>query len=133
MENRIYKVTYEEMKKVEEKFKTDSSLFVAEFNGKTINKLEDYFDEIKVKMKFPQEPYITWDGYSDWMTDLMWLNADEYILIIKHFSMFMQKDIKNKEKFIKNLESVILPWWQTDVEKYCVGGKAKPFNVYLVD
>ena len=73
------------------------------------------------------------DGYLDWITDLSWLNANGYALIINNFDIFMSGDLRKKEIIIESFEKNVLPWWQSQVEQYQVGGKAKPFNVYVVD
>ena len=67
------------------------------------------------------------------MRDLDWLNADGYVFIIKNFENFMENDISKKEKIMYYFEDEILPWWEEEVERCVLGGKAKPFNLYLVD
>ena len=56
-----------------------------------------------------------------------------YALIINNFDIFMSGDLRKKEIIIESFEKNVLPWWQSQVEQYQVGGKAKPFNVYVVD
>lgn len=108
------------------------SSFVAVIDGSMIQKLSDYLKTISEIFKFPF-PAKSLDGYNDWMRDLEWLNKEEYILVIKNYGDFLNKDLPSKKIVLDGLAAVILPWWQGDVEKYIVGGKKKPFSVYLVD
>ena len=39
----------------------------------------------------------------------------------------------SKDLFLEILEEDVLPWWESDVEKHVVGGKAKSFQVYIVE
>ena len=72
-------------------------------------------------------------SYNDWMKDLDWFGKDSYILIIRNYKSFLANDLPLKEMIMEGFRDYILPWWQEDVEKYVVEGKAKPFNIYLVD
>jgi hypothetical protein len=38
-----------------------------------------------------------------------------------------------KADFIDHFKDFILPFWEDEVTRVFVGGKAKSFNVYLVD
>lgn len=67
------------------------------------------------------------------MEDLMWIDADSYLLIIYNYKKFMNNDEKTKKIIIEAFNDSILPWCDSEVEKYCVGGSRKDFNVLLVD
>ena len=73
------------------------------------------------------------DGYLDWITDLSWLNRDGYALIIKNYNCFMSEDLRKKEIVMESFGKTVLPWWENEVERCVVEGKAKSFNVYLVE
>jgi Barstar (barnase inhibitor). len=132
MENKICFVNSKEMEKIKKLFSNEDSMFCVEINGKNIQKLSEYLFIMSRVFKFPY-PSVNLDGYNDWMTDLDWLEKDEYILIISNFTEFMKDDLDMKNQIIKDFKEDILPWWQGEVEQYMVGGKAKPFHVYLVD
>jgi hypothetical protein len=132
MKNKIYYVSQKEMVNLRETLHKDESLYSAEINGSAIQSLQDYLNTVNELFKFPI-PARGLDGYLDWIRDLDWLRKDGYVLIINDFSKFINKDLHIKNKIVEDFEKIVLPWWQEEVEKYVVEGKAKPFNVYLVD
>lgn len=132
MENKVYYVTQKEMDGIKETIQKDDSLYVANINGSTIKSLQEYLKIVNELFKFPI-PTRGLDGYLDWIRDLDWLMKDGYVLIINDFSKFLNDDLQLKNKIVDDFKKVVLPWWQEEVEKCVVEGKAKPFNVYLVD
>jgi hypothetical protein len=134
MENKIYRVTASELPLLKKQLVSMGDVWIGEIDGNSIRDLKDYFRVIYELMRFPRfSKFPNYPGYEDWICDLSWLNADGYVLIITNYSGFMSEDLEEKEYVIKAFEEVILPWWQKDVEKYVVEGKAKPFNLVLVD
>ena len=71
-----------------------------------------------------------YDGTRDWMEDLDWLPYGEYVAILYNLSSIQDKNLKENNL---SLFKLVIQWWEKDVEQFCVGGKAKPFNVYLVN
>jgi len=132
MKNKIYNVKYEDFTETENTLREDETLFVAEIDGREIKNLEDYFIKAYNIFDFPT-PSKNFASYSDWIGDLDWLEKDGYALIIYNYNEFLKEDLSSKDVVIENFRNIILPWWETEVEKYVVEGKAKPFNVYLVD
>ena len=139
MENRIYQITKDELNSIKQQLNSKSNTWIAEIDGDNISTWQDYADEIERVFKFPANIIemhvngLSIDGYLDWITDLSWLNANGYALIINNFDIFMSGDLRKKEIIIESFEKNVLPWWQSQVEQYQVGGNAKPFNVYVVD
>ena len=131
MESKIHTISAQEMAVQKMNFQLDESTYIVEIDGATIQSLEKYLSEISDKFKFPV-PSRHLGGYNDWMRDLDWLGKSKYVLIIYNYNEFLSKDVQSKKVIMDNFLDCIFPWWQTDVEKYCVDGKAKPFNVYLV-
>lgn len=131
MENKIYYISWSEIDGVRDRYQKDKSYFIAELNGRSIKTLHDYFEAINKLFKFPI-PSFGFDGYLDWMRDLSWLGKDGYALLITSFNTFLIKDFVSKNKITMYFEKAILPFWQKEVEKVVVDGKAKPFIVYLV-
>jgi hypothetical protein len=117
---------------IRETLNKDESLFIVDVDGSTIGSLQDYLGTMNELFKFPI-PARGLDGYLDWIRDLEWLMKDGYVLVIKNFSKFLSNDLKMKNKIVDDFEKVVLPWWQEEVEKCVVEGKAKLFMVYLVD
>ncbi len=132
MENKIYRITNKELSLVRKQLEKEVNWWVGEIDGELIEDWNDYVQTISKVMQFPM-PCKVFEGYIDWITDLDWLEADGYVLIIRNFESFMSKDLEKKKIVVEAFEEDIFPWWAGDVEKYVVGGKAKPFNVYLVD
>ncbi|MDR0299022.1 MAG: hypothetical protein LBI13_02915, partial [Streptococcaceae bacterium] len=60
-------------------------------------------------------------------------NKDGYVLIIRNYKDFLKQDPKKKEIVIDEFKNNILPFWEEEVTRTVVGGKAKPFNVYIVE
>lgn len=102
-------------------------------DGRNIQTKEEYLKIISIEFKFPIYPNLTWDGYLDWIQDLEWLKSEGYILIIKNFKSLCNKERGVKELIINQFENAILPYWEDEVVHCVVGGKAKSFNVYLID
>lgn len=83
-------------------------------------------------MKFPRNGEDSIDGYLDWMTDLTWLDTDSILIIIDDYNVFMSKEPEMKVKVIDSFKNMVLPFWETEVEKVVVDGRKKSFNVLLV-
>ena len=132
MENQICVIHQKDLASLRQFLKQLDGIWVAEIDGRNIDTLENYLHEICNTFKFPI-PAKSMDGYLDWMTDLGWLESKGYALIINNFGDFMKDDREKKEKVLWLFREDILPFWQSGVEQYVVEGKAKPFNVYLVE
>jgi hypothetical protein len=133
MKNRIYYVKGGELAGLKTQLASAGNIWVAEMDGSCINNREDYFRSINTILCFPTPVNRLFDAYLDWMRDLDWLNAEGYLLIITNFSEFLKNDPALKAEIIDDFSKIIFPWWEEEVERCSVGGKAKPFNVILVD
>ncbi len=132
MTNKVYNISKREMDDLKEELKKDNYLYIVEVDGNTIQSLQDYLNAVNEKFDFPI-PVRGLDGYLDWIRDLEWLEKEKYVFIINNFKNYIKEDLNIKDRIIKDLEKIVLPWWQEEVEECVVDGKAKPFNVYLVD
>lgn len=132
MKNKVYSVSRKEMLYIREVLQKDDSIFIADINGSDIRNLQDYLNAVNILFKFPI-PARGLDGYLDWIRDLDWIKKDGFALIINDFGKFMVSDLNMKNEIISDLEIVVLPWWETEVEKYVAEGKTKLFIVFLVD
>ncbi|PGL72719.1 barstar family protein [Bacillus sp. AFS055030] len=141
IKNKIYKITTQEISEIKEEMTHDHSLFLVELDGKKIQTWEDYIIEVEKKFKFPRSCEYMWDRYLDWIRDLTWFEEDEYednkiekfALIIYNFNKFSRKNDSLKRKIIDQFNRLILPFWEEEVERVVVEGKAKSFKVYLVE
>ena len=133
MQNRIHYANNEHINKIVEKYQKFADVHLAVIHGKEIQSWQEYINKMEDAYKLPTQWVNTIDGYNDWMRDLEWLGNKSYILIIYDFKYFFEHDFILKKTIIEGFEKIILPWWQAEVEKCVVGGKAKPFNIYLID
>ncbi|MCL1858087.1 MAG: barstar family protein [Oscillospiraceae bacterium] len=132
MKNKIYNLRYEDFIETENAFRKDKNLFVAEIDGREIKNEQDYFNKISDICNFPTISK-SFGSHNDWIGDLDWLEKDSYAIIIYNYNEFIKDDLKAKNHIIENFIDFVLPWWETEVIKCVAEGKAKPFNVYLVD
>ena len=143
IQNKIHYVSIEEAAKIAQETRNTPGLHLAEIQGETIQSWEDYIEKIEDVFKFPTKCGDYMDRYYDWITDLSWIwepdfsNEGGCVLIIYNYKHFLEQDQVLKKKIMDGLSDEVLPWWQGDVENSVVncvvGGKAKPFNIYLVD
>ena len=132
MSNRIARITALQYATILDNSKK-SRTFIAEINGKDIKTMDDYLSSAWKVFHFPQTGHVNYYAYLDWVRDLDWLTADAFILTIYNFNSFMEQSPKEKEVVIRSLENTVIPWWESGIEQFQVGGRAKPFKVYLID
>ncbi len=132
MKNKIHHTSKEKIRREKESLLQDSAVFLAELDGGAVRSLQDYLSIMGQKFQFPFAAKCL-NGYLDWMRDLSWLGKDKYVFILYNFEAFLENDPPLKKELIRLFSDTILPWWQEEVRRYCVGGKEKPFDVYLVD
>lgn len=133
MKNEIYNITAKELTSIKQQLCNQKGVWVAEIDGSKVPTWKDYAREVEKAFCFPTPCDRSMDVYLDWMTDLSWLNSQGYILIIKNVETLMRDDPEKREKTLRFFKEDILPFWQFGVAQYVVEGKAKTFNVYLVD
>lgn len=133
MKNTIQIIGRQAVPELYERYSCKNDVFFLEINGRDIVDWKTYADFITEKMLFPITNPYNKNSYLDWIRDLSWFDKKEYVLVIDHHKEFMRNDPENKDDVLEMFRDIVLPWWQGDVEKYVVGGKAKPFNIYLVD
>jgi hypothetical protein len=121
------------MTEIRTKLDKDDSIFVGVLDGENIQSERDFLLAMSETFRFPIVA-ISVDGYLDWIRDLDWLNKDSYALIIENYGNFIRKrsDVKHKLS-VELFTRTIFPHWDEDVTRVTVGGRVKPFYVYLVD
>jgi len=136
MRNKIYHVKIEDAEKIAREAKLSTKLLLMELWGKEIQSWEDYVNKLDEYVSFPTSCVNGIYGvnrYHDWIRDLDWLGKDGYVLIIYDYEAFLEQTPSLKEKIMRDFSDLILPWWEEEVERCVVGGRAKPFNIYLAD
>ena len=129
--NTIYYISKEEADNKINELKSNNKIHVAVINGNKVKTWKQYLSQIQAIYNFPTKND-NFDGYADWMQDLSWIEHDAYALFILDYDDFMIQEPQNKKIVMSIFLTQILPWWQHDVELYCLGGEPKEFNVYLV-
>lgn len=116
MKNHIKKIATQEIELIKKLCSHNNRLYLAEMDGKKINKLDGYISEMNLLFKF-QIPSRTLNGHLDWMKDLEWLNKDGYIFIINNYSQFMKDNPMDKQLVYEIFYEDILPFWDDEVER----------------
>ena len=89
----------------------DKTSLEVEIDGSKISNWKDYVNVIGEKLNFPEiDRYPKYDGYSDWMRDLSWLNQELMIIKIRHYTEFMKNNLKEKEIFFDLVNDIIEYW-----------------------
>lgn len=132
IQNKICSISNKDVKDIILKAKSLPNIHVAELDGKTVQSLQKYLCEIENVFKFPGTCLGLLGRYLDWMTDLGWLKCDAYILVIHNYKDFLARNFPLKKMIMDDFNEIILPWWQGEVIKWVVDGKAKSFCVYMV-
>ncbi|KQL34056.1 hypothetical protein AN960_20570 [Bacillus sp. FJAT-25509] len=73
------------------------------------------------------------DRYLDWIRDLDWIEKDSFAIVIYNYNDFLNTELELKDIIINTFKDTILPFWEEEVERVVVEGKAKSFKVYLVE
>lgn len=131
--NSIERIFNNDFRPIKEEILRNPDAFLVEIDGSSIQSWEDYIREIEKKFRFPTTCIDNVDRYLDWIRDLSWLEKEEYVLVIYNSNLFLKKNLNLKNEIIMYFNEAVLPFWQSEVEKVVVEGKAKPFMVYLVD
>lgn len=132
-DNKIYYISQEEADKKLCALKQRDEVFTVVIDGSKIKNWDDYIRVITKEFRFPTFEARNYDGYIDYMTDLMWIDKNAFALFILNYEEFMSKDLTLKKAVMNWFLTDILFWWSEDVEVHCMGGKSKEFNVYLVN
>ncbi|XRG79820.1 barstar family protein [Rossellomorea sp. GAMAL-10_SWC] len=133
IKNKIYKITSSEISQIKKEMIHDPSLFLVEMDGEKIHTWEEYIVQIERKFEFPTTCIDSMDRYLDWIRDLDWIEKDSFVIVIYNYNDFFSSELELKNKIINGFKDTILPFWEEEVERVVVEGKAKSFKVYLVE
>ena len=127
--NKIVQLSETEAKNLISACAQDKNLFLATINMTHTQTWEQFAEALGNAFQLPMRNE-GFDGTLDWMQDLDWLNREAYAIILYNYSKLSNSEVK---KLLIEFFAIITQWWEKDVTQFCVGGKAKSFNVYLVD
>jgi len=133
IKNQVIEINNDRLREIIQELESSEATFLAKIDGVNIQTLEDYIFEVQTQFKFPSDCRDSIDSYLDWIRDLDWIEAEEYVLIITNYSSFMKDTPEIKKLIISYFRDTILPFWQEEIKHVMVDGQPKRFMVYLVD
>ena len=131
--NVIYTVKNEKANEILLEKRKEENICIVVLDGNEIEEIYQFVELLSSKLKFPSGSPYNIDGFLDWIRDLSWIAAAEYIVIINNYNHSFKGDEIKKQYVLELFKEYILPWWEDEVEQCVVGGRATPFNVYLVE
>lgn len=130
-ENKIHYISKQSADEKIQNLQFDPQHHIGIIYGNKAKTWLSYLVQIREQYKFPTIEEV-FDGYLDWMEDLSWLNKEAFSMFIFDYKQLLCVEPNNK-KIVMEMFDDILVWWSTDIEKYCVEGQPKPFNIYMVE
>ena len=132
MKNKIVYVTKDESRVVKMDAIKNEDTFFVEIDGDKIKTEEDYVQAMANAFAFPHAlPELKIGWYNDYISDLMWIEQKDIIMIIHNYDLMLVDDLKTKKNIIAGFEEIILPWWEGEVVGHMVGGVPRKFLIYL--
>lgn len=107
-----------------------SNTYLVTLDGMTIQRENQLLERLTEAFQLPC--CHNWDCLLDWLTDLDWLNATGFALLITDFEQFLMENPNIRGKFLEYLTQDVLPYWEKEVLYTCLGGVPKSFQLYLV-
>ncbi len=132
IENKIIKTTEDGFLKELVDISSQYNILKVDIDGAEIQTWKDYIRFIEKSFKFPTTCEDSMDRYLDWIRDLSWLDNDAFIILIKNSKQFFINNSKLRDELLNDLEEIVLPFWESEVEKVVINGKSKLFRVYLI-
>lgn len=134
IENRMITTTENEFQKEFKEISSEYNVHKIEIDGSKIQTWEDYIKIIEKDFQFPTTCIDNIDRYLDWIRDLTWFDDnDAFIILIRNSKQFFINNRKLRDITLGDLQDGVLPFWESEVEKYVVGGKRRLFRVYLIE
>ncbi|CRH23582.1 barstar family protein [Carnobacterium maltaromaticum] len=130
IKNEILHISKSDVLELDKKMKKNDC-FIVNIQGDDIQTKNEFLISMTEHFMLPDS--LGWDSFTDWMTDLSWINNKCFCIIINNYADFLKEDSESKEIVLEIFEEDILPFWEKDVTKVVVNGQVCPFNVYLVD
>lgn len=132
MKNKIVYITKDETEEIKKNVLHNEDIFFAEIDGAKIGTEADYVQAMSNAFAFPHELPAMKIGWSnDYISDLMWIEQNNIVLIIHEFDLMLCDEPKLKKLILDDFEEIILPWWEGEVVGHMVGGTPRGFLVYL--
>ncbi|MBC1340066.1 barstar family protein [Listeria welshimeri] len=130
LKNEILRVNTTDILELEKNAKTNEC-YIVNIQGDNIQTKKSFLGLMSEKFLLPDST--GWDSFTDWMTDLSWIDNPCFCIIIRDYTDFLKKDIESKEIVMEIFKEDILPFWENDVTQTVFEGKTRSFKVYLVN
>lgn len=132
MNNKLVYITKDEAERIKNHALNNEGVFFAEIEGAKIRTEADYVQEMSNAFAFPHElPAMKIGWYNDYISDLMWIEQKDIVLLIHNYDLMLCGEQKLKKNILDDFEEIILPWWEGEVVGHMVGGMPRGFMVYL--
>ena len=131
LENKIIRTTEEIFLKELSEISAMYNVLIVDIHGEKIQTWNNFIEIIEKSFQFPTTCSDSMDRYLDWIRDLSWFDNDAYVIKIKNSDQFLINNNKLRDEILYDLEEVVLPFWETEIEEVVVNGKRKLFRVYL--
>lgn len=132
IENKIIQTTEDGFLKELIEISSQYNTLKVDIDGAEIQTWKDFIGVIEKSFRFPTTCEDSMDRYLDWIRDLSWFENEAFIILVKNSKQFFADNSKLRDEILNDLEEVVLPFWQSEVEEVVVDGKSKLFRVYLI-
>jgi hypothetical protein len=132
IENKIIQTTEDGFLKELIEISSQYNTLKVDIDGAEIQTWKDFIGVIEKSFRFPTTCEDSMDRYLDWIRDLSWLENKAFIILVKNSKQFFADNSKLRDEILNDLEEVVLPFWESEVEEVVVDGKSKLFRVYLI-
>ncbi|WP_312071748.1 barstar family protein [Anaerotignum propionicum] len=132
IENKIIQTTEDGFLKELIEISSQYNALKVDIDGAEIQTWKDFIRSIEKSFQFPTTCEDSMDRYLDWIRDLSWLENEAFIILVKNSKEFFVNNSKLRDEILNDLEEVVLPFWESEVEEVVVDGKSKLFRVYLI-
>lgn len=105
--------------------------FIVNLKGNEISNKMELFSVLQKEYTLPDAN--SWEGITDWLTDLSWIETDNSQLIVHNYTDFLGDDNNLKDIFEEILIDFVLPFLEKEILTTVVKGEPKGFIVYLID
>lgn len=100
-------------------------------DGRRLQTKLDVFNILRSLFDIPDLIYENWDALRDRLQRDYCIRSEKVYLFIENTDELLLCDEVSRQILLDILKDTV-NWWDSDVEKYVVGGKKKRFDVYLV-
>lgn len=105
---------------------------VATLSGARMRNVDDLFREFARELRFPEYFGRNWPAFAECVTDLSWLPARAYLLVIKEPALLLEASPPDRDVFYRLIDEACGWWAHSFGLGRQWGGGEVPFNVALL-